>query len=1164
MRKLKYVLMGLLSGLTLILTSMTAFAVQSTTEPNAGTYQEVMACAVSSYLISSQPNDAIPLATNTVLDSDDLGACQSGVYFNLPRLKNAYYYKLEQETAKWFLAESMYPAMYLPAGVTSPANYECTLQIVHITSGTTVASVNIQILEQLSGADFKVFVPNTESICADNVLALSTETKYYNPLLHTCAFVCPNAMYIYSAPSDSDVWLNTTLKYAPAETRKFNTVVSGTVDLAQYEKTGSVKTAPYNTTTVKIDLSSLLVRPYCMSSEGGLAYFRTDKYNPITGELLSGAADTEYILASDNELIIASKTDTAPTDADKFNVEMRTNGYFTYAELTAGYLTKIPDANFKYYEKQNRYYLYSVTDLKDATLFSPAFNTLNSRVTWQGVGSDVSPSTPTEDPTTYTLRYTYTSGLKSSYINVTPGVEPSLGTPTKSGYKFIGWYVDEALTTVYKWQTFNYVLGASYNLYPKWEITGNYIVRFYDDKNGTDTSKQFSVDEQPTLPDNPKYTGYLFKNWLIVDTIASTSGTVYDSTTFVPAANKTYIFKANYDLQGVILSVTPTKTSYWVGDEVDKAELVVLVQTDNAGTTKNLAISEFTVTPNTIDKTGDNTITVIYTATGATATVHLQGNADYITGIAASYTGDDLFVGDVIPTSKIAVKLTYKSGKTVDTTDFSITPASIKQAGSNTITVTASGYSTSITVTGKRKTIDSTTNGELKLTGISATYTGSQLYVGDNIDGSNLKVTAKYSDGSNQVLSSTEFNFSPSFVKSKGTNTITVSYKDKTATVNITALEKSSMDNSGTTTTKSGTTPYTPNYASNGTTTGTGTGVTGSNGTAVSNADEKGTSTGYLSGKNILDPYGTSSTTGSTITNDVDILEEIMSAGSKAASVDLTLVNTAEGNYLTPEMVDALIDKGFVLNVTMVSPSDKQTKVGYWSFNGKSMDKMSDVVDLNFSYSQIEKEMEKMYSISISPATYGKGITCIATMPGAYVSGTFVNIYTTDFAFGQSKYLNNMLWHTSNDLELPITQGTTFVITDLAERYEDGSDLTVDNSREDVIDEEVEEPSEEEEESTEEEEFDFSPVEDTDEDLTLPKRNTSRLGTYILLGVGVLALLGIGGFAGYKVISSKRNGTSEYDDDEYIDDEDVEYEDDADYEDYSSNENEDLPDLEDE
>lgn len=1165
MRRLKHLVLGVLIGCMLV--SMTAFAdtpaaVDNSTTPEAGTYQDVMSCAVASYLITAQPNDAIALSTNTVLDSDDLGKGQGGIYYNLPRLKNAYYYKLVQETAKWSLTESMYPAIYLPAGITSPAGYECTLQIVHITSGSVVASVKLQMLEQLQGANFTVYNPDVSTISSDNVLALNTETKYYNPILHTCALVCPNAIYIYRQPASSEIWLNTTLKYDP-ESQSFDTIVAGTVDLAQYEKTDAVKTAPYYNATVKMDLSNFLVRPYCMSSEGGLAYFKTDKYNPITGELLSGASNVGYILASDNELVIGTQTQTEPTDSDTISVALKTNSYYTYADLTAGYLTKIPDANFKYYEKQNRYYMYTTTDLDNATMLAPSFYVLKSRVSWAATGSDMTPGAQPVDSTTYTLRYTYTSGLSSSYINVTPGVAPTLGTPTRSGYRFDGWYVDEALTTVYDWQTFNYVLGASYNLYPKWTITGNYNVRFYDDKNGTDTTKQFSVDELPTLPDNPTYTGYMFKNWLIVDTIASTTGTVYDGNTFKPTANKTYIFKANYDLQGVILSVTPTKTSYWVGDEVDKSELVVLVQTDNEGTTKTLAVSEFSVTPNKIEKSGDNTITVIYTATGATATVHLQGTADYITGIAASYTGDDLYVGDVIPTSKISCKLTYKSGKTVNTTDFSISPSTIKTAGSNTITVTASGYTTSITVNGLRKTTDSTKTGELTLTGISASYTGTQLYVGDNIAAADIKVTAKYSDGSTSVLSSTEFNFSPSFVKNSGSNTITVSYKDKTAIVNISALEKSSMNNTGISSTKPtagvGTTGTTTTGNRTGTSTPstTGTGVT--SGVAVTSADGKGTSSGYLSGKNILDPYGGGDSTVA-ITNDVDILTEIESAGAKATSVDITLINTAEGNYLTPDMVGALIDKGLILNVTMVSPSDKQTQVGYWSFNGKSMDEMSDVIDLNFSYSQIDKEMEKMYTIGISPATYGAGITCTATMPGAYVNGTFVNLYKADYAYGSSEFLSNMLWNSSDSVDLPITQGYIFVLSDLTTPYEDGSDLTLDVSRDDVIDEEE---TEEEATEEEEEEFDFSldEEEESEEPLTLSTGNKSkRIILTIVMLLVVLAAFGGMGIVAYKVLSNR--STDEFDEDdedeEIIDDED-EY-----LEDESYDEVEEYDDMEDE
>lgn len=1073
MKKIRKILLwAVLSCLTFGMT------VNAAEEPEAGTYQQVMACDVSKYVITSQPNDAIVLNTTTALDSTKLGKAQDAIYFNLPRLKNMYYYRLDTPECMWYLTESMYPSLYLPTGMTSPANYSFVLQIVKVDSGITVASCTIEILDQLTGKTLEPTVDMSVAYAAydGNTINLSTETRYYNPALHMYAYVTPKAMYIdKSAP---DMWLNTTLKKVSTNASGFDSITGTELDLAQYEKTDGIVKREYCPTTTTVDMD-LQVRPYCISSEGGLAAFSTSAYNKITGHLSrDNNAETMYALASDDELVICAKTSTPPSEQDRIAVSMRTNAYYTYDQLTGGFLTKLPDSNFKYYESRNQYYLHTTDGLTNGTFYAPDFSVLELPTTWSATGSTVSPIPDKGDKTTYTLRFDYTQGMSKTYVDVVPGEEPVLGTPTMNGYKFEGWYVDQNLTTLYDWRTFNYVVGGSYTLYAKWKPTGNYKVHFFDNKSGLDETKEFSVDEQPALPDNPSATGYLFKNWLIVDTVSSTEGTPYVPEEFRPAANRTYVFRANYDLQGIILSVTPNKKEYWIGDKIDKSTLVVLVQTDNDGTTRTLTSDEFTVSPDSITKSGDNSVTVTYLNTGAQYSFHLTGKADYLTSITAKYDGESLNVGDAIPTGAISVKLVYKSGNTVDTSEFSISPSTIRQSGTNTITVTASGYTTSITVQGNRKegtnvngtNTNNKTPSATNLSSITASYTGPQLYVGDNIDGGNIKVTARYSDGTTQQLNTGDFNFSPSFVRNAGTNAIDITYKDKSTKLNISATNKSSASNTGISSNKTG-------IGGNGAATGTGIGGTGngttsSNGTTVkydengnlivagiSGSKDKGTSPGYLNGKNILDQLGTSasgSTSGTKVPiNTVDILKEIQSAGKSANSIDITLINTAEGNFLMPDMVDALIERGMTLNVTMMNPNNQTSVVGKWTFNGKSMTAMNGYMTLNIAFGKLQKASETMYTIDIVNTTNGAGTSLSVTMQDAFVTGTFVNLYATNSEYSNSRYLQNMVWPVTNMVQLPIDRSTSFCITDRVDVYPDGSDLTIDISRTDLVNEDI-------------------------------------------------------------------------------------------------------------
>lgn len=1022
----------------------------SASEPVSGTYQEVMSTSISKFFIKAQPSDAIPLDTTLVLDSTDCGKYEDGVYFNLPRLQNQYYYKLEGESAWYIDTHSPYPSLSLKKGATSVVNTKIVLQVRSSISDSPVASCELTILDQLKGTDRFVWPSYTsiqEGINSSDFKAIATPSRYlnaYNPALHESAIVTQGAVYVFD--SGFNDWVNQAVTY-DASTGTVSLLDAGAIDTNAWIINNAVHTVEYKSYGVTAGNADLKVKPYCMSSEGGV--FSTDsEYWDASANLLKhgASASDSYILASDSEIVFHQYNPDLTEDEENYDISVQQGYSYTYFDLTGGHLAQIPTDDFQFYPNTCKYTA-KTGNSGQIQLYAPGLTTLNIVASMNGTGGTAPVNPPPADPTTYTLRFDYNSGLPSAFVDVTPGVDPKLASPTKSGFTFKGWYVDKDLTKEYDYKTFSYVLGGSYTLYSKFEAIGNYSVRYYDDKNNTDRTATYRIGQLPDLPANPTFTGYQFKQWVLVDSVSAMSGTRYDPATFNPTNGDSYIFKALWDVQGVILSVTPLQTEYWTGESVDKTKLSVLVQVDSNGTTKNLAVSEFSVNPATIDRVGTNTITVKYDATGATATVELTGKSDYITGISAAYKGEDLYVGDVIPNGSITCKLTYKSGKVVETSEFSISPSTCKAAGTNTITVTSGGYSTSITVNGKKRTNENEAalnNGKGKLSSITAVYTGNQLSVGDNIEPSDIRVTARFADGSESIVSSTAFNYSPSFVRNAGTNTIVVTYQDKTCNLNIVGQEKSSLTN-GTTSTKPTTTSATTSgINANGYDStpnkGNVTGTMGSGGYAVNDPKEKGTSVGYLSGKNILDSLGRG--TSESVVNEVDILREISEASSKAESIDITLINTAEGNILTPDMIKALKDRGLTLNITMVSPTDKSTRVAFWRVNGNSVDDTEDVLDLNIAFDLVNKKAETMYHITIDNFEYSSGITLNVTMRDAYVSGTFVNMYKCNASLGESVFVRNMLWSASSEVSIPLGEAYHFVITDYVEKYEDGSDLS--------------------------------------------------------------------------------------------------------------------------
>ena len=81
--------------------------------------------------------------------------------------------------------------------------------------------------------------------------------------------------------------------------------------------------------------------------------------------------------------------------------------------------------------------------------------------------------------------------------------------PVKNGYKFTGWYTDEALTTPFKFST---KVDKNIVLYAGWEAIQNIIK--YETNGGNEISDGvFVTGEMHVLPSDPVKEGYTFKGW---------------------------------------------------------------------------------------------------------------------------------------------------------------------------------------------------------------------------------------------------------------------------------------------------------------------------------------------------------------------------------------------------------------------------------------------------------------------------------------------------------------------------------------------------------------------------------------------------------------------------------------------------------------------------
>lgn len=153
-----------------------------------------------------------------------------------------------------------------------------------------------------------------------------------------------------------------------------------------------------------------------------------------------------------------------------------------------------------------------------------------------------------------------------------------------------------------------------------------------------------------------------------------------------------------------------------------------------------------------------------------------------LSSISATYSGGSVLVGtSVNDLTGIVVTARYSDGTTKTVTGYTLSGTIAE--GSNTVTISYGGKSTTITVIGYAEDEE-----EITLSSISATYTGGDVPVGTSLtDLTGITVKGHYSDGSTANITG----YTLSGTIAEGSNTITVSYNSKTATFTVVGVAES-------------------------------------------------------------------------------------------------------------------------------------------------------------------------------------------------------------------------------------------------------------------------------------------------------------------------------------------------------------------------------------
>ena len=238
-------------------------------------------------------------------------------------------------------------------------------------------------------------------------------------------------------------------------------------------------------------------------------------------------------------------------------------------------------------------------------------------------------------------------------------------------------------------------------------------------------------------------------------------GYVYYSSTSSSYALKYEVFLIEGQTLFINVVQRPTSSSYTGTSSITDGK-----------TTTNLTLSVSSAVP----------VSILVKNAGVSQKVSYEKFVDkYVTGITVSKMPDKTtyYQGELFDSTGLVVSQTYNDGTSESTTDYELSGFDSSSAGTKTITVTASGKTTTFEISVS----------EASITAISVTTMPSKVnyHIGKEFDSTGIVVTATASDG-NTIDVTKDCTYSGFDSSSPKVNTITVNYNVLTTELNVTIM----------------------------------------------------------------------------------------------------------------------------------------------------------------------------------------------------------------------------------------------------------------------------------------------------------------------------------------------------------------------------------------
>lgn len=210
---------------------------------------------------------------------------------------------------------------------------------------------------------------------------------------------------------------------------------------------------------------------------------------------------------------------------------------------------------------------------------------------------------------------------------------------------------------------------------------------------------------------------------------------------------------------------------------------VVDISTNNGNTvTSSITDGKTTINLN-ISASSQKPISILVKNAGVAQIVSYEKFVDkYVTGITVSKTPDKTtyYQGESFDTAGLEVSKTYSDGTLEVITDYELSGFDSSSSGTKTITVTASGKTTTFEITVLEASIASIS--------VTTMPTKTNYHIGKEFDSTGIVVTATISDGSTIDVTK-DCTYSGFDSSSPKTNTITATYGTLTTTFDVTIMQ---------------------------------------------------------------------------------------------------------------------------------------------------------------------------------------------------------------------------------------------------------------------------------------------------------------------------------------------------------------------------------------